>query len=74
MKRPDSPEPDKPLAEMTAEELAEFRATLKREIREMQRPGRDRRLRQGRAKPRNRREAEIFAATLLKDKQDGTEG
>lgn len=68
MKRPEPPEslePGKPAAEMTPDELAGFRASLRREVRQFRRPGLDSRLRQGRVRPRTLAETEIFAADLL---------
>ncbi len=77
MNRPDPLEPHKPVSEMTAGERREYALSLRRqvraELRELQRPQREKLLRQGRAKPRNQREWAIFAADL-KGKQDGTEG
>jgi len=55
MKRPDPPQPDKPLAEMTPKELAVFRAKLRREIR-------DRQIATGMKKPKTMREMEIWTA------------
>ena len=68
---PPSDEADKPAREMTPEEVADLRARLQREIREFERPRREKALRQGRVKPRTMKEAEIFAVDLLKDKTDG---
>ena len=62
----------KPVSEMTYEEQREYakelRAALRRELAELNRPKRERRLRRGEVRPRNRAEMEIFAADLLKDK------
>ncbi|MGH3180941.1 MAG: hypothetical protein ACRDOH_10400 [Streptosporangiaceae bacterium] len=59
MNRPDSLEPHKPVSEMTMEEKRQYALALRRqirsELREIQRPEREKLLRQGRAKPRNRR-------------------
>jgi hypothetical protein len=70
--RPDPP--DKPLTEMTREELAAFRRQLRAELRELDRPRRERKLRRGLVSPRNRAEQEIFAADLLAPRRQGTEG
>jgi hypothetical protein len=68
---PDWPE-RKPVSEMSAEEQREYakelRAALRRELAELNRPKRERKLRRGLVKPRNRAEWEIFATDLLKDK------
>ncbi len=65
--------PAKLLSEMTPEERREYALALRRqvraELRELERPAREKLLRQGRAKPRNRQEWEIFAANLV-DKTD----
>jgi len=66
---PDDLEPEKPVSEMTADELAEFRRKLRRELRDLERPRRDKKLRQGRAKPRNRAEWEIFGSHWSKGEQ-----
>jgi hypothetical protein len=74
MTRQQSPElPEhKPLAEMTREERLEYARELgritRRELAELNRPKRERQLRRGLVRPRNRAEMEIFAADLLKDK------
>jgi len=71
--RPQPPElPEhKPIEEMTREERIEYAKELgritRRELAELNRSRRERRLRAGRATPRNRAELEIFAADL-KDK------
>jgi hypothetical protein len=44
---------------------------VRAELREIQRPERERLLRQDRGKPRNLQEWEIFTADLLKDEADG---
>lgn len=71
---PDLPE-HKPVSEMTPEERREYAKELaritRRELAELNRPKRERRLRRGEVRPRNRAEMEIFAADLLKDKTDG---
>ncbi|HEX2823451.1 MAG TPA: hypothetical protein VHO07_25315 [Streptosporangiaceae bacterium] len=65
---------DKPFTQMTPDELADARRQIRAKLRELQRPGREAKLRRGVAKPKNRAEWEIFAADLLKDKQDDTGG
>jgi len=73
MTRPQPPEmPEhKPVSEMTSEERREYAKELaritRRELAELNRPKRERRLRRGEVRPRNRAEMEIFAADLLKD-------
>lgn len=66
---PESLEPGKPAAEMTSEERQEYVTDLRRrmraELREIERPRRQAKLRQGRVKPRTLAEAEIFAEDLL---------
>jgi hypothetical protein len=51
--RTEPPEPDKPVAEMTPEELAAFRRDLRREIR-------DRQVATGTRRPRTQREMRIW--------------
>ena len=67
-------EPGKPLSEMTAEErhayVAELRRRTRAELRELDRPARERQLRRGRAKPRNRAGIEIFVKDLLGQERD----
>jgi hypothetical protein len=57
---------------MSAEEQWEcakkLRAALRLELAELNRPKRERKLRRGLVRPKNRAELEIFAADLLKDK------
>ena len=53
MKRPDPPQPEKPVSEMTPKELAEFRTKLRREIR-------DRQVTTGTRRPRTQREMQIW--------------
>ncbi len=80
MTRPQPPElPEhKPVAEMTREERIEYARELgrvvRKELAELNRPRRERRLRAGRATPRNRAELEIFAADLLKEKRGDQDG
>lgn len=56
---------------MTPEERRDLRAVIRRELAELDRPRRDRQLRQGRVKPRNAREWSIFAVDLLRRSNDG---
>ena len=58
---------DKPFREMTPDELADARRQIQAKLRELQRPARERKLRRGVVKPKNRAEWEIFAADVLKD-------
>lgn len=71
---PDLPE-HKPIAEMTTEEQREYARELgricRRELAELNRPKRERRLRRGEVRPRNRAELEIFATDLMKKRNDG---
>lgn len=59
----------RPVSEMSAEEQREYakelRAALRRELAELNRPKRERRLRRGEVRPKNRAELEIFAADHL---------
>jgi hypothetical protein len=77
MTRPQPPElPErKPVAEMTPEERREYARELaritRRELAELNRPRRERKLRAGLVRPRNQAEREIFAADLLPGKIDG---
>ena len=72
------PPPDlsehKPVAEMTPEEQREYaqelRRVIRRELAELNRPKRERKLRRGLVRPKNRAELEIFADDLLKDKRN----
>lgn len=62
---PDWPE-HKPVSDMTPEERIEYakelRRIVRRELAELNRPKRERKLRRGLVKPRNRAEWEIFGA------------
>jgi hypothetical protein len=73
----DSPE-RKPLDEMTPAErreyAAELRRTIRRELAELNRPKRERDLRRGIVKPRNRQEWEIFAADRRRPKPGARAG
>jgi hypothetical protein len=70
----EQPEPDKPPEEMTRGELDEFRHKIRRKLRELERPGREKKLRQGRVKPHNQAEWAIFAADLKARRTSGQEG
>jgi hypothetical protein len=71
---PDWPE-RKPVSEMSAEEQREYakelRAALRRELAELNRPKRERKLRRGLVKPRNRAEWEIFGSDWRRDESGG---
>ncbi len=67
-----APQPSKPLAEMTPDEKRQYLGQLRKEIRALGQPGRDRLLRRGRAKPRNNREWAIFAKDLTGQSDPGT--
>jgi len=73
---PELPE-HKPVAEMTVEERREFARELgriaRRELAELNRPKRERKLRRGLVRPQNRAEWEIFAADLLEKRDDQSE-
>ena len=79
MSRPERPAeldgPIKPTADMTPEERAEYirglRSEARRILAELSRPARERKLRQGIAKPRNRREWELFASDHLPPEETG---
>jgi hypothetical protein len=62
----ESSKPEKPAAEMTPDELAEYRNDLRRRLRDLKQPQREADLRAGRARPRTMAEIEIFATDLLK--------
>jgi len=53
MRRPEPPQPEKPVAEMTPDELAAFRTKLRREIR-------DRAVVAGTKRPRTMREMDLW--------------
>jgi hypothetical protein len=59
--RPPRPDPDEPAPEETSERVARLRA----ELRAFNKAKRDKRLRQGLAKPRTYAEIEIFGADLF---------
>ncbi len=69
-RRPPRPDPDEPLpkpaADMSPEERAEAIRRIRAELRGFDKARRERRIRQGRAKPKTMREMEIFGADLLK--------
>lgn len=71
---PDWPE-RKPVSEMSADEQREYakelRAALSRELTELNRPKRERKLRRGLVTPRNRTEWEIFGADWSKGEPGG---
>ena len=62
---PDLPAAGKSAADMTPAELDQFRADLRRRLREAQRPQREAHVRAGRRRPRNIREAEMFGSDLV---------
>jgi hypothetical protein len=69
---PDLPE-RKPVEEMTAEErtayVADLRRTIRRELADLDRPRRERRLRAGSVVPRNAAEWEIFGARRIRSRR-----
>ncbi len=77
-RRPPPPDPGepppKPASEMTADERAELIRKIRGELREFDKARRERRIRQGRAKPRTMREMEIFASDLIEKRPNDQSG
>lgn len=72
---PALPEPEKPAAEMTTEERLEYtrglQRVVRRELAELNRPKRERKLRKGLVAPRNQAERDIFLADIREGQTPG---